>query len=347
MTDMGIVLETARRARGLTQIQLAEAIASTQPSIQRYENNLREPDGETLAALAKALGVTPSFLSHNSRPESAMAVTAHMRRRSTAPATVWRRLEAELNMTRWHMSKLYETVSMEAEFSVPRFDPDLYTPSECAMFVRAQWRMPLGPVRNLIAWLESAGILVLEHDFGSAKVDGLSQWAAEHPVIVINSQAPTDRKRLTLAHELGHIVMHNDFAGPEVEDQANEFAAELLMPTDVIRTEFRNLSTGKLVDLKRAWGVSMAALIERAHHLEILTSQQRKSFYTMMSKRGWRTSEPASDELSPEVPQLIGMIGGQLGQAGFSRFEIANILGFDDPVNNYIIPTPGRQLRAV
>jgi Zn-dependent peptidase ImmA (M78 family)/transcriptional regulator with XRE-family HTH domain len=347
MTDLGIVLETARRARGLTQAQLAEAIGAAQPTIQRYENNLREPDEAALSALAAALGVTPSFLKHTSRPESAMAVTAHMRRRSTAPPTVWRRLEAELNMTRWHMSKLYETVSMESQFSVPRFDPDQFSPGECAMFVRAQWRMPMGPVRGLVAWLESAGILVLEHDFGSAKVDGLSQWAAEHPVIVLNSQVPTDRKRLTLAHELGHIVMHNDFSGPDMEDQANQFAAELLMPADVIRPEFRNLTTGKLVDLKRAWGVSMAALIERAHHLDMVTSQQRKSFYVMMSKRGWRTSEPASDELSPEAPQLIGMIGEQLIDAGINKFEVASILGFDSPGDNYIIPTPGRALRAV
>jgi Zn-dependent peptidase ImmA (M78 family)/transcriptional regulator with XRE-family HTH domain len=347
MSNLGSVLETARRARGLTQAQLAEAVGTTQPSIQRYENNLREPDDETLAGLATALGVTPSFLAHSSRPEGAMAVTAHMRRRSTAPATIWRRLEAQLNVTRWHVAKLYESVSMRATLSVPRFDPDQYSPEECAMFVRTQWRMPLGPVRGLTSWLESSGILVIESDFGTSRVDGLSQWAEDHPVIVVNMNAPTDRKRLTLAHELGHIVMHADFAGEEIEDQANRFAAEFLMPADVIRTEFRNLTTGKLIDLKRAWGVSMAALIERAHHLGIITKQQRTSFYTMMSKRGWRTNEPASDELTSEVPQLTYMIGTQMFEAGLNRRDVASILGFAEPQDNYIIPTSERSLRAV
>lgn len=347
MTDLGTVLETARRARGFTQADLAAAINSTQPSIQRYENNLREPDAETLESLATALGVTPAFLTHASRPEGAMAVDAHMRRRSTAPATVWRRLEAELNMTRWHVAKLYEQISLKATLSVPQFDPEIHSPEDSARFVRAQWRLPMGPVRNFISWLESAGILVLEYDFGSPKVDGLSQWSGDHPVIVINAAAPTDRKRLTLAHELGHIVLHSQFSGDDIEDQANKFAAEFLMPAAIIRGDFRKLNVGRLLDLKRVWGVSMAALVERAYALELMTKPERTSFYKMLSARGWRTMEPASAELAPEKPQLASTIGNELIRAGLSLQDIAKILGFSDPSANYILPPQHSGLRAV
>lgn len=347
MIDLGTVLETARRARGLTQAELAELAETTQPSIQRYENNLREPDPEVLLKIAGALGVTTSFLQHASRPEGAMAVNAHMRRRSTAPATVWRRLEAELNMTRWHITRLYEEISLSASLSVPQFDPEHYSPESAARLVRTQWRLPIGAVRNLISWMESAGILILEYDFGSPKVDGLSQWAGDHPIIVLNSQVPTDRKRLTLAHELGHIVLHTNYAGDDMEDQANAFAAEFLMPADVIKPQLKNLKVGQIIDLKRAWGVSMAALVERAYGLGQMTKDQRSSFYKMLSARGWRTMEPASDELSREEPQLAVRIGSEMLTAGLSRDDVAQMLGFSDASGNYIVPTGRNRLRAV
>jgi Zn-dependent peptidase ImmA (M78 family)/transcriptional regulator with XRE-family HTH domain len=347
MIDLGTVLETARRARGFTQAELAELANTTQPSIQRYENNLREPDPEVLLRIAEALGVTPSFLQHASRPEGAMAVNAHMRRRSTAPATVWRRLEAELNMTRWHIARLYEEISLNASLSVPQFDPEDYPAESAARLVRTQWRLPLGAVRNLTSWMESAGILILEYDFGSPKVDGLSQWAGDHPIIVLNSRVPTDRKRLTLAHELGHIVLHSNYAGDDMEDQANAFAAEFLMPSDIIKPQLRNLKVGQIIDLKRSWGVSMAALVERAYGLGQMTKDQRSSFYKMLSARGWRTMEPASDELPREEPQLAAKIGSEMLTAGLSTDDVAQMLGFASASGNYIVPTGRPRLRAV
>lgn len=347
MSTLGTVLETARRSKGYTQAQLADAVGTTQPSIQRYENDLREPDEDTLRTIADALGVTPRFLKHASRPESAMAMHAHMRRRSTAPASIWRRLEAQLNMTRWHVSSLFEEVSIQASLPMPQFDPEEETPEKCAAMVRMQWRIPIGPVRNLIDWLESAGIVVIEQDFGSPKVDGLSQWAGDHPVIIVNSKVPTDRKRLTLAHELGHLVMHMHYAGDDLEDQANAFAAEFLMPASTIRPELKNLKLGKLIDLKRAWGTSMASLIERAYHLGLLIKDERTKFYRDLSRRGWRINEPASDEIAPEVPKMTAAIARSLREANLPPSDVASIVGFATPGDNFILLDERRGLRAI
>lgn len=43
------------------------------------------------------------------------------------------------------------------------------------------------------------------------------------------------------------------------------------MPEAEIRSQLRKLDLGKLQDLKREWGVSMQALIERAYGLNLLT----------------------------------------------------------------------------
>lgn len=347
MTDLGEVLTTARRARGLTQGELAEKVGVTQAALSRYENGLREPDEATLEQLANSLGVTTRFVKHAGRVRGAVAVDAHMRRRATAPATIWKRLEARLNIFRMHASLLAEEIEIRAGNRVPTFDPIDTTPAAAARMVRMQWNMPIGPVRNLVGWLEAAGCLIIEEPFGTPRVDGMSQWIGGQPVIYVNAAAPTDRKRLTLAHELGHLVLHSTEMVEEVEEQANEFAAEFLMPIDVIKPQLRNLRIDQLPDLKRKWGVSMAALIERAYRAGLLAPSKRVQMYKIFGSRGWRTTEPVSDELPPERPTLAGAIAQALVDRGLSAQEIAGIAGFASPQDNDVFVVRKGGLRAL
>jgi Zn-dependent peptidase ImmA (M78 family)/DNA-binding XRE family transcriptional regulator len=340
MSSLGEVLETARRAQGMTQAELAAAAGITQAALSRYENNLRDPDASALDSVAAALGVTVEFLRHAGRARGGVAVDAHMRRRATAPPGVWRQLEARLNVYRWHARYLFEEVSLRAEQHVPTFDPFEVSPEAAARMVRAQWRIPTGPIRALVEWLEAAGCLVIAEDFRTGRVDGLSQWIGDHPVILLNDLPAADRVRLTLAHELGHLVMHTASVGSDdVESEANAFAAEFLMPADVIRPSLRNLKIGKLLDLKHEWGVSMQALVERAHDLDLLSPSQRTSLYKMFSARGWRTREPGSEDLAPEKPQLAQDIARSLATRGLDLQEVATIAGFASPIQNSLFRT--------
>ena len=344
--SLGGALVTLRRARGMTQATLADSAAVTQAALSRYENDLRDPSRHTLGSLATALGVTPEFLQTAGRIQGAFMVDAHMRRRRTAKPTVWRRLEARLNVYRMHLGLLMREVEIEPVLALPVFDPLEYAPEDAARLVRMQWRMPSGPIRDLTGWLEAAGCVVVAEDFGSmtggGRVDGLSQWAADSPVMLVNDRAPTDRLRLTLAHELGHVCLHSDQLGGDAEDEANAFAAEFLMPGDLIRSELRNLSLGKLHGLKRYWGVSMQALIERAHRLGTLSAHQRTSLYKALSSRGWRTKEPLSEELPPERPRLVERLGQALVDRGLSPEEVAALAGAA-PGRDYpfFLPRPG------
>jgi Zn-dependent peptidase ImmA (M78 family) len=137
----------------------------------------------------------------------------------------------------------------------------------------------------------------------------MSQWAGDHAVIILNSALPTDRKRLTLAHELGHLVLHNQYMDADMEEQANQFAAEFLLPAHVIAPQLTNLTLGKLSDLKAEWGVSMQAIFERAYRMGKVSAEERQRFYRQMNSRGWKTREPGSDLLTPERPELATSIG--------------------------------------
>lgn len=92
----------------------------------------------------------------------------------------------------------------------------------------------------------------LELPFG---VDGITIGigAAAKPRILINSSAPATRRKFTLAHEIGHVVIpwHTgtivshlengevDAAYSQMETEANRFAAELLMPSEWLLETFK------------------------------------------------------------------------------------------------------------
>ncbi len=336
--SLGEAIATARRARGLTQANLADDLGITQAALSRYENELRQPTDGDLKRIASSLGVVPELLRHADRMQGALAAGAHMRRRATAKPTAWRRLEAQLNLYRLHAQRLFDELDVMTELTIPWFDPFEYDPRTAARLLRMQWRMPNGPVRGLTRWMEAAGCLIFDTDFETTRVDGLSQWSDTHPVVMLNVGAPTDRRRLTLAHELGHLCLHRQGVPDDVESDANAFAAEFLMPAETIRPELRNLTVGRLHDLKRYWGVSMQALIERAHQLDIIGSRERTNFYKRFSALGWRTREPLSDELAPERTRLAAEIGQALLSRGHTPSEAAEICGFsaDNPHNPFI-----------
>ncbi len=347
MIGPGEALLVARKAQGLTQDDVCGHLGITQATLSRYENDQRVPDDGTLANFAKIYEVTVDFLRCGQRMRGALAIDSHMRRQKTTKATLWRRLEARLNMYRLHASLLFEEVSLRATNIIPTFDPEETQPAAAALITRAQWKMPIGPVLHLIRWLEAAGCIIIEEDFGTTRVDGLSQWIGDHPVILINSGLVTDRKRLTLAHELGHLCLHSSIATADMEEGANAFAAEFLMPEHVIRPELRNLSLGKLIDLKREWGVSMQAIFERAYRLGLVKPSDRAEFYKSLNSRGWKVREPASDELPIERAELAQEIGARMRERGLSDDEIAGMAGFTPGAKANPFRVQPKRLQAV
>lgn len=344
--SLGDVILVLRRAADITQEELADRLGITQAALSRYENDLREPDDEMLGRIGEALGVTSEFLRHDFRMQGAIAADAHMRRQKTTKPSDWKRVEARLNMLRMHSAYLLERVPLRPQNHVIQLDPDEHTPDEAAAMLRAAWRMPIGPVRNVVRWVESAGVIVVEEDFGTHRIDGMSQWAGEHAVVILNAALPTDRKRLTVAHELGHLVLHSNYVDLDVEDQANQFAAEFLMPAHVIAPQLTNLTLGKLSDLKAEWGVSMQAIFERAYRMGKATAEDRQKFYRQMNSRGWKTREPGGDLLPSESPELAASVGRRLDESGLTRSEILTLIGLRGECETPFASSP-RALRAV
>ena len=160
------------------------------------------------------------------------------------------------------------------------------------------------PIGNLTSAVERAGICLtpIHNDpLGIAtkphRVDGLSSWVDGQPVIGINPDAPGDRYRMTLAHELGHLFMHKR-PSDTCEDEAFLFASTFLVPTDRFLEHIDESSTIKdFTALKRVWGISIAAGIYRAHQMNMIDADRYRSLQMQMAK--WRNKEPGEFEARP------------------------------------------------
>ena len=111
--------------------------------------------------------------------------------------------------------------------------------------------------------------------------------------------------RLTLAHELGHLVMH-EHPTEDMEREADRFAAEFLMPEQDVALELYPMSLERAAALKTRWRVSMAALIRRARDLGKLTTWQYKNLFVQLGRLGYRTNEP--NPIAFEEPEFVNTI---------------------------------------
>ena len=152
------------------------------------------------------------------------------------------------------------------------------TIAEVARLTREKFGLNVNePIFNICGLLESNGIKVGEHKVKSNDFFGFSIYPEDSgPAIVINtwSQIPVERWIFTVAHELGHLVLHcTDFdvdltiEGKKHEKEANEFALEFLMPEASFKKvwrEFCGLSFAeRVVTVKRMFRVSYKTLLFR------------------------------------------------------------------------------------
>lgn len=301
------MLVLARELRGITQTELARNTGVAQGSISKYEGGVQEANIEHLRVLAEALDFPEEFFYREGDIKAVESASIFHRKRKTIPATAVSKVDAAVNMLRLDIERLFKAADAEPGLVMPQFRPGDYRSDVeyIAALVRAAWNIPSGPIRNLVAYVEAAGCVILLTSFETDKMDAVSQWKRPSPpVIIMNDLLPGERQRFSLAHELGHLVMHKDEIPYEaMETEADMFASALLMPADKIKRELEPVTIEHLVQIKPSWKVSVQALIRRARDLHVITERRYTSLFQMLSKAGYRMDEPFP--LPVEEPTLL------------------------------------------
>ncbi len=325
------LLRIARLRNGFPQGQAADRLGVPQVSLSRYENAVAIPNDDFIARAALVYDLPASFFR---QPDSVFGapVSVHPMWRRKADVTVREldRIVGELNIRIMHIRRMLDAVEYTPQSNIPKLDLEDYhgDVERVASIVRSHWLLAPGPIENLTAAVERAGAVVVHSALSGSSVSGVTvSVPGMLPLIVLNQDQPADRMRFTLAHELGHLVMHR-FPGPDMETEANEFASALLMPKAEVTIALRGkLDLRRLAALKPEWRVSMQALLYRAQSLGLIEKAQAAWLWRKFAMERMRLREPPQLDFPVEGPSVISrMIALHLDTFGYSTADFAKML---------------------
>lgn len=313
-------LTSARLARGMSMKELAEKIGVSRQMVSYYESNKKNPSAETLLKIMFALKFPRSFFSATNDNITGGA-TFFRKQSSTTKKT--------RDMQKEHLKYLvgiFNSLSRYVNFpkvNLPELvDKDIFeiTDEEIkskASELRKVWGLDYAsPINNLISLAEANGIIVSESTVSDNTLDALSRWIVDRPFIMLtNNQEVNVRRRFNVAHEIGHIILHNsiesiyDYSNVElkniIEKQANLFASHFLLPDEAFVDSILSTSLEYFVDLKKYWKVSIQAMVYKTHYLGLLNDDRYLYLSKQISTRKWRTREPLDDVMVIERPSLL------------------------------------------
>ena len=232
-------LSEIRELAKLSQTALAKRLDISPSLVSHWESGVRSPAESQFLEIAQALGVSMDYLL-NSEVRPRFQFRAQNPPTHDEQSQVDRVLK-EASEQIYFIDFVFRSAGKNLKpFGLKAdFNPDqlISLATQIREALRLNRRVSLDELKGALAeW----NVLVFEWALPNI-ISGLS-YRGSTTVIIINSQHNTERKLFTLAHEFAHILFH---LGREqetavsviaskrdpMEKQANQFAAELLMPT--------------------------------------------------------------------------------------------------------------------
>ncbi|MBN2729107.1 MAG: ImmA/IrrE family metallo-endopeptidase [Bacteroidales bacterium] len=292
-------LTFAREYRGYSQTELAKNISGlSQSNLSKFEKGISTISDELLERIISFLDFPVGFFNKNI---SNAVENPHYRKRSTISKKVVTDIESRIKIVGYLVDQMTESIEWP-DFNLNTLDiEEGYSVENIAKHTRKTLGLKPGePVKNIFQLLEKHGILIVELDNVVEKFDGASIKSDDGtPIIIINKKFSNDRKRFTIAHELGHLIMHvlGGFPIPDHRDnkirerEADSFASEFLMPSSEIKKSLYGVKLSSLAELKRYWLTSMASILRRAYDLGCIDKDRYTYLNIEMSRQGLKKDE--------------------------------------------------------
>ena len=328
-------LRLARNKCGFSYRGLSKATGVSHEAIRLYENGKRFPDDHTLDVFCQALEVTRDYLLSPVRLSlGEVSFRAHSRSSGADRAAI----RAELLELLERYLELEDMLELDQQWETPKLEVSSANTSdeyaeEMALALRRHWDLGLQPIYNLTKLLEEKGLKVLIPKV-AVTISGLTcevhrEGGPSVFTIVVNQHHSLERRRFTLAHELGHRLL--DCEGLEdkkVEHLCNRFAAAFLVPRATLEQELgtqrRQVAYEEIMMVKKFFRVSAAMIVMRLEQVGIFDLAQRDAFFYGMGQ-GWRTAEPEPLRREDELPRYDRLVYRALA-SGFITLERASEL---------------------
>lgn len=315
----GTRLKEARLFNHLTMSSLADQVGVSKQAISKYEHNKIEISSNVFQKLVQVLNFPLYFFTDVEKVPYQDDGTFY-RSRLTATQS-----EKQPSKT-YKKAAAYLRDYFENYIDFPTLDTNIEldgSPENAANELRELWQLDDRPINDIVDLMERHGLIIVNVDFNSNKIDARSGYVEigekQYYIVLVNAENTNFfREQFTLVHELGHYAMHAKLYHPQedllgqdyrnIENEANKFASAFLMPkdsftADLTRDGFINLDT--FIDLKSKWNVSIAAMVHRAHDLELIDDREYVKLQKQISYRGWRTKEIMDDEKIMSEPKAL------------------------------------------
>ncbi|HJA22953.1 MAG TPA: XRE family transcriptional regulator [Candidatus Limosilactobacillus intestinavium] len=315
-------LTYARIARGFTMKFLSEKSGISRQTISSYESGKSVPRGKNLLKLSQILNFPVTYFNAKMSPLGSEGTFFRSRSSSTKRARDMQKVRLI------YSSSIYDLLSDYVNFPnvnipVPIEEKLSNITNEkikrMALLTRNKWGLDNEePINNLTKLVEANGIIISQANLRENKIDAVSKWIADRPFILLTDNRESGvRRRFNIAHELGHILLHSNIDSiyelsntdmNRLENQANIFASNLLLPDQAFIRSVVSTSMEGFIELKKYWKVSISALIIKAHKVKLLNDNQYLYLNKKLSYNHWRKSEPLDNSISLETPDLYNEV---------------------------------------
>lgn len=314
-----IVSQKIRQGRVLNAMslqELADIIGVSKQMISKYEKGTSMPSSKTLIQLAKSLKVKFDYFF---APSSVELGDVNFRKRNSFSAKKVAALKEEIKIQLSNYLEIENILMIDNSFENPLKKKKVNSLEDIENAVkelRGDWEIGFDPIHNIIQLLEDKEIKVIEIDEPQNIFDGLASIVNDkYPVIVVNKNFIVERKRFTLLHELGHLLLDLPECDLKFEEQiCNRFASEFLFPKSMVLKEFgegrESISFKELIEVQRKYGISIRAIVYRLKDCNILSDNRVAEFYRKLNfdprlKREVDAERFQTPEVSNRFEQLV------------------------------------------
>ena len=341
---LGDRIRSLRKKLGITQQALAERVGfSAYQIVSEIERGGRDVKAWELVRIADALHTEVRYLIAGSEP-----APAHVLWRDY-PEEGATEMEAQFlkRCKQYHELESLLGIKPKRDLPVVELKPETASYGDARLVARdVANTLDLGgrPAASLVAILEGDySVKIWYEDLERAGSAASAVGDFGYGILMHGKQAPW-RRNFSFAHELFHLVTRttiskesvgdNQSLTDKVERLADEFAANLLLPADVLEVEIEarvkdeKISYGDLVELARDFDVSTAALLWRMVHCRRLTADQVKAILDDPSFRSTdRSTMPANWRQPAPLPErFVRLAFLAYKRAKLSRARLAQLL---------------------
>ena len=299
---LGARMKEARERAGLKQGDLSGLVGLDRTAVSKIEAGTRKVTALELSSIAQAIGVRmssffseplPALVSHRSSQglDTVDSKIDHLLAGIAADVELVQSLSsAELNPER------FEERLAKAPYPRPSSNPDA---EDLAAIARELLELDHAkPVRELANRVAELGLFAFSSDLGVDTADAGTILLRSGGVSLVNSHNKVGKRRLALAHELGHYLVADEYTidwrvsehSGDIEARLDRFARALLLPEAGLRKIWKakhaSLGTREAaVTVASEFRVDMATLARRLHELEMIDSDMAAFIRTVSTTR--------------------------------------------------------------